>query len=490
MVRKSNSRLIRLRRSVLALTILWTAASATALLWILARERREVSAVARGYAQAAFEKDVAYRQWAAERGGIYVPVSEETPPNPYPAHLDERDVSTPSGRSLTLFNPAYMTRQVHELGMERYGLRGHITSLNPIRPENAPDPWEAEALRTLDSGIAEVTSVEEIDGATYMRLMRPLFIDESCLQCHADQDYVVGSLGGGISQTVPMAPLWAIARPTMLSTSLGFGFLWLLGLAGLRGATLRLGESLRERDLAEEKLRRSNEELKAFTDSVSHDLRAPLRAIDGFAELILDEHADQLDQEGARLLNVVRENTGLMGTLIKDLLELSRLGRQALEPRKLNMKELVEEVIQDLESQTPDSRREVTLCPLPSARGDHTLIRQVWVNLLSNAVKFSCSRDVSRIQIDGRIEGEGSIYWVKDNGAGFDMASAEKLFNVFERLHSGEEYEGTGVGLSIVKRIVERHGGRVWAEGKVDEGATFWFMIPVSEGVSQRTASE
>ena len=111
------------------------------------------------------------------------------------------------------------------------------------------------------------------------------------------------------------------------------------------------------------------------------------------------------------------------------------------------------------------------------------MIRQVWVNLMSNAVKFSCSRDVSRIQVDGRITGEGSIYWVKDNGAGFEMASAEKLFNVFERLHSGEEFEGTGVGLSIVKRIVERHGGRVWAEGKVDEGATFWFTLPVSEGV-------
>jgi two-component system sensor kinase len=319
--------------------------------------------------------------------------------------------------------------------------------------------------------------------------MRPLFIDESCLQCHADQDYVVGSLGGGISESVPMAPLWAIARPTMLSTSLGFGILWLLGLAGLRGSTLRLGESLRERDLVEEKLRRRNEELKAFTDSVSHDLRAPVRAINEFAKIILDEHADQLDQEGARLLNVVRENCGLMGTLIEGLLELSRLDRQVLEPRKLNMNELVEEVIQDLESQTPDSRREVTLGPLPSARGDHTLIRQVWFNLLSNAVKFSCSRDVSRIQVDGRITGEGSTYWVKDNGAGFEMASAEKLFNVFKRLHSGEEFEGTGVGLSIVKRIVERHGGRVWAEGKVDEGATLWFTIPVSEGVLERTAS-
>ena len=497
----TSSRMTGLKRFAWLLAVLWTASVAVTLLWSLNQERRQVLAIARQQALVAVERDLVLREWAAERGGVYVSVSEETPPNPYLAYHDDREITTPSGRLLTLVNPAYLLRQVHEQGARQSAARGRLTSLLPLRPENAPDPWEASALRTLEGGVDEVSSVQEIDGLAYMRVMRPMVVTESCLQCHAQQGYEVGDVRGGMDYAIPLGPLWAIARPKMLSATIGFGVLWFLGLGGLGLGTRRLGQSLQRRDQAERELEESNltlerrvtqrtaelhaanEELEAFAHSVSHDLRAPLRAIDGFAELVLDEHADQLDQEGARLLNVVRENSGLMGTLIEDLLELSRLGRQALEPRKLNMKELVEEVIQDLESQTPGPRREVTLGPLPSAWGDHTLIRQVWINLLANAFKFNGSGDPGVIEIQSSVKGEEVVYSVKDNGAGFDMAYAEKLFNVFERLHSGEEYEGTGVGLSIVKRIVERHGGRVWAEGKVDEGATFWFTLPMSEGL-------
>ena len=227
-------------------------------------------------------------------------------------------------------------------------------------------------------------------------------------------------------------------------------------------------------------LRAANRELEAFTHSVSHDLRGPVRAIDGFTKMVLDEHAEELDPEGARLLNLVRESSKHLGVLVEDLLKLSRLGRQALEPRQLDMEALAEGMVKELEGQDPEGW-EVSLGPLPPAWGDQGLIQQVWVNLLSNAVKFSAASAPGLIEIQGSVEGEESVYWVKDNGVGFDMAHAEKLFNVFERLHSREEFEGTGVGLSIVKRIVERHGGRIWAEGKVGEGATFWFALPNSE---------
>ena len=220
-----------------------------------------------------------------------------------------------------------------------------------------------------------------------------------------------------------------------------------------------------------------NRELEAFTHSVSHDLRAPVRAISGFTSIILGEHAEGLDPEGVRLLNVVLERSKHLGMLVEDILQLSRLGRQALEPRQLDMEALAEGVVKELEGQDPEGWK-VSLGPLPPAWGDRGLIKQVWVNLLSNAVKFSAASAPGVIDIQGSVEGEESVYCVKDNGAGFDMAYAEKLFTVFQRLHTPEEFEGTGVGLSIVKRIVERHGGRIWAEGKVDEGATFWFTLP------------
>jgi len=252
---------------------LWTAFVATVLAWNLVQLRREVLETARHHARAAFEKDVAYRRWAAEHGGVYAPVSEQTPPNPYLAHVEERDITTPSGRTLTLVNPAYMTRQVHELGAEAYGLRGHITSLDPIRPENAPDPWEAEALRAFERGVTEVSSVEEVDGDANMRLMRPLITEAPCLQCHAQQGYQVGDVRGGISNAVPMEPLWAIAARTATHMSLGYGLLWLLGLGGIGLATRSLGRGLRECDRAEKELQEHREHLERLVDERTDELR-------------------------------------------------------------------------------------------------------------------------------------------------------------------------------------------------------------------------
>ncbi len=221
----------------------------------------------------------------------------------------------------------------------------------------------------------------------------------------------------------------------------------------------------------------SNKELEAFAYSVSHDLRGPLRAIDGFTGILTEEHADQLDAEGHRLLDIVSDSTGLMGQLIEDILELSRVGRSAIEPARIDMREAVAAAVRQVQQQhVRDLPIEVR--DLPPAMGDERLIRQVWINLLSNAVKFTAERESPAIEVRGVVENNEHVYSVKDNGAGFDMRHCGKLFSLFERIHSREEFEGTGVGLAIVKRIVERHGGRVWSEGKVDEGATFYFALP------------
>lgn len=226
------------------------------------------------------------------------------------------------------------------------------------------------------------------------------------------------------------------------------------------------------------KLREANRELESFSYSVSHDLRAPLRAIDGFSRILLEDYAHKLDEDGKRVLDVIRSNSQNMGRLIDDLLAFSRLSRKQLEACSVDMSELASDVFQHLKLALADQKIEFNLAPLPRTIGDPALFRQVFVNLLSNAAKYSRPRAEAVIEVNGRCENGNCIYYVKDNGVGFDMTYAPKLFGVFQRLHSVEEFEGTGVGLAIVQRIIQRHGGRVWAEGKVGEGATFYFSLP------------
>lgn len=228
-------------------------------------------------------------------------------------------------------------------------------------------------------------------------------------------------------------------------------------------------------------LEEANKELEAFSYSVSHDLRAPLRAIDGFSRMIVEDHAEGLDPEGRRLLGVVSANARRMAQLIDALLRLSRLGRSEVRCTSVDMASLAHAAFEEIvESPEARGRIEFRVGDLPSAMGDPALLMQVWVNLLSNAVKFTSNRERPVIEVDGEVEGRGAVYRVKDNGAGFNMAYAGKLFGVFQRLHGPGEFEGTGVGLALVRRIVLRHGGRVWAEGKVGEGATFFFALPAS----------
>ena len=218
--------------------------------------------------------------------------------------------------------------------------------------------------------------------------------------------------------------------------------------------------------------------MESFSYSVSHDLKAPVRAIDGFARMLKREHADRLDAEGLRLLQVIRNNAKLMATLIDDLLALSRLGRLQIRKSVVNLTAMTQTVFDQLRAQEPKRDLRLTVGDLPPALGDQSLLNQVMQNLLANAIKFTKSIKTAAIEVGGRTENKENIYYVKDKGAGFDERYISNLFRPFQRLHSREEYEGTGVGLAIVKRIIQRHGGRVWAEGKVGEGATFYFALP------------
>lgn len=240
-----------------------------------------------------------------------------------------------------------------------------------------------------------------------------------------------------------------------------------------------------ERKQAERRLKENtaqivavNKELESFSYSVSHDLRAPLRAIDGFSRALLEEHSKHLDPEGQRLLGMIRTGTKQMGRLIDDLLVFSRISRKVLEKSNVEMTGLARAVMYELLQLEPDRSVEVTIDHLAAAQGDHALMRQVFTNLISNALKFTRQQPKPAVEIGWYRDGNEDIYSVRDNGVGFDMRYVNTLFGIFQRLHRAEEFEGTGAGLAIVQRIIHRHGGRIWAEGKVNEGATFYFALP------------
>lgn len=249
-------------------------------------------------------------------------------------------------------------------------------------------------------------------------------------------------------------------------------------------AALRDSENLLEMRVRQRttQLEVANRELEAFSYSVSHDLRAPLRAIDGYARMLAEDSAPSLDAEGLRRLNVVQRQARRMGVLIDDLLRFSRLGRQPLERSTVDMTALVRDVVADLMRDQGDRQVDVRIDELPPAECDPALLRQVWLNLIGNACKFTGTRSRAEIVIDGTATSGEVVYRVRDNGVGFDMAYADKLFGVFQRLHAQDAFEGTGVGLALSQRIVSRHGGHIWATSEVDHGAMFAFALPTTTG--------
>ena len=243
---------------------------------------------------------------------------------------------------------------------------------------------------------------------------------------------------------------------------------------------IRLNEELEQRVLERTaELETANKDLEAFSYSISHDLRTPLRALDGFANILMEDYANVLDDEGKRMLKIIISNANNMGHLIDELLSFSRLGRKGISYSDIQMREMAQAVFNEYASEKDKEEISFRLLDIPDASGDPAMIRQIWINLISNSIKFTSKKQDRRIEIGFSTNNSENVYYVKDNGAGFDMANAKKMFGVFKRLHTIKEFEGTGVGLAIVKTIVQRHKGKVKAEGVVNEGATVYFSIPI-----------
>ncbi|OHD67629.1 MAG: hypothetical protein A2W19_11470 [Spirochaetes bacterium RBG_16_49_21] len=278
-----------------------------------------------------------------------------------------------------------------------------------------------------------------------------------------------------------MVPLRKVEALEKVGMQLGTTVLQMKAEDEVRKLNAELETRVRDRTA---QLEAANRELEAFSYSVSHDLRAPLRAIDGFSKVLMDKYSVQLDNDAQRYLDIIRSNTQQMGRLIDDLLSFSRIGKQEMRLSRINMERLAREAFEQIQSQHPDRLIDFKVESPPPASGDTNMIKIALTNLLSNAVKFTGPRNEPIIEFGGSAENNENVYYVKDNGVGFDMKYAGKLFGVFQRLHGRDEFEGTGVGLALVQRIIIRHGGRVRAEGAVNEGAVFHFTLPIKGGGS------
>jgi len=245
---------------------------------------------------------------------------------------------------------------------------------------------------------------------------------------------------------------------------------------------LKMNETLEQKVTDRtEQLKESNTELESFCYSISHDLRAPLRHIVGFINLLIKNNSAVLDETGTRYLNIISESSVEMGSMIDALLNFSRLGRTAISRTKFSSRELVNTALETFQDELTGRKVEILISELPDANGDKFLIYQVWINLISNALKYSKKKDLAIIKIGGEIVNNETIFQIKDNGVGFDMKYADKLFGVFQRLHKARDFEGIGIGLANINRIVTKHGGRCWAESEVDKGATFFFSLPLGD---------
>jgi two-component system sensor histidine kinase/response regulator len=340
-------------------------------------------------------------------------------------------------------------------GYQTYGFTSPAEALAAMR-ERSFDLLLADLQMPGTNGIDLMKSAQLIDPTLVAVIMTG----------HGALDTAIAAMKAGA--------LDYIQKPIKLATTLPV-LERALAVRQLRIEKKRLEENVRERT---EELKIANRELEAFSYSVSHDLRAPLRAVSVFAQVLLSDHAGQLSDEGKRLLQNVNAGAAHMDRLITDLLRLSQLNRQPLHKTPVRFGDLAQRVIDGMTHERAGRDIEFVIADFPTWQVDAGLMQQVFVNLISNAIKFTRERARARIEVGYRMDGTTLVVFVKDDGVGFDMKYMNKLFGVFQRLHSADQFEGTGVGLSIVRRIIERHGGKVWVDGEHGQGATFYFSLP------------
>lgn len=460
--------------------VFWVAIIALSFIWNQKQINQSMKMLSESEVRTSFNKDVVYRKWATMHGGVYVPPTDATPPNPYLTHIPNRDITSTTGLSLTLMNPAYMTRQVHELGQELYGLRGHITSLNPIRPENKADDWEADALRAFENGLKEKLSVEIIDGGQHLRFMRPFITEAGCLKCHAKQGYKVGDIRGGISISTPISHYIKAERHQMIPLIIAHLFFVLLGLAGLVFANRILRNSERNiRNLTHEREidRMKNE----FVSTAAHEMRTPLTSIQGFSEILL--HRDNLDEKDKRkYLEFINKKAIGLSDIVNDLFDMSCFDsgqKVTFKKTSCDFNPNIEALVMRFQGMSEKHTLELEMSEAPvDLLVDVQKMEQVVNNILSNAIKFSPGG--GNIAVKTAIDNDHFVISISDEGLGMTQEQMGRIFDKFYRVDaSSTAIGGIGIGMSIVKNIVEGHGGTVLVESELGKGTVVRVRLPL-----------
>lgn len=505
--------------SIYFLILGWTLIIIGLAYWSYKNTYSGVTLLAQREAYKGFEKDVMFRAWTLMHGGVYVPVSLITQPNPYLSHVPERDITTPFGKKLTLMNPAYVTRQVHEISFAKNEIRGHITSLNPIRSENEADKWEINALRLFDKGVKEYFGIDTILGKKFFRYMAPLITEKSCLKCHESQGYKLGDIRGGISSSIPWDNYQASINKQTFQGIFSYGTVWLIGFVSLmfvkrrfviyiikrdeyENQMARLNEELiysktlieealiEKNRLVEElfelntKLEKTNSEKDKFFSIIAHDLRSPFHGLMGITSMIMDDPESFTKEELVELNKQAHSSSSKLYKLLQNLLEWAQMknGMLVYNPHKINLYELLLQnfLLKEEKSKQKEIKISLQVPQNIEVFADENMLNSIVRNLLSNAFKFTPQS--GNITISCKMMDNNFIeVSVTDSGIGIPENIMQKLFKQDQKVGraglNGEE--STGLGLLLCKEFVERHGGTISAVSNALSGTTFSFSIPL-----------
>lgn len=480
----------------------------------------ETEKLAKKEAYKGYEKDIMFRTWASVHGGVYVPITERTPPNPYLAGLPERDITTPSKKKLTLLNPDYVNRQIHELSSNALGIKGHITSLHPVRKENAADRWETEALKSFENGTKEIYGFDTLENEKHLRYMAPLYTIEACLKCHAAKGYRTGDILGGISSSVPWKSYEATISSQTFEMHLGFGILWVIGMIGLVLAKKRFGIYIKLRDLDELETKKLNEELllskslieenlfqnnlliEELTDTkdklekinsekdkffsiIAHDLRSPFQGFLGLTETMAADINSFSPDDLVEISYEMHKSANNLFKLLKNLLEWAQVqnGTVPFAPDNYSLLDAVKQSIETVEQRAFQKGVNI-INRIPATiyvYVDDKMLNTILRNLLSNAVKFTDTN--GKIILSAKaIENNMAEISVSDSGIGISEEEVINLFRLDKKVsHKGTKgEESCGLGLVLCKEFVEKNGGEFRVESRLGKGSTFYFTLKIS----------
>jgi|GEM_PF-5772730 len=474
---------VRLKQLVALLVVIWSVLLITSLGWSYLNEKKAAVDLATNELETSFKKIDAFRAWFASHGGIYVAISEQLSPNSALQNT-RRDLETVDGLKLTLINTPYLLRDIQARYMDDYSGSAHMVGWDPVNTLNTPDVWESNALTILNQGHKEINEIVIDDNQQdVMRLIRPIFMKESCLECHSQTKVKLGEVLGGLSTSVPMKPYYQQQEKAIQSLVLSHSVIWLFGLLGI-GIFYRSETRAYAALLSKKNADAANRAKSEFLSSMSHELRTPLNAILGFSQLLESDKITPLDEEQKEKVSYIMSSGQHLLTLINGVLDLSAIesGQLELSIEPVRLLDGINESISLLKPVLTEyhaSQIELLNDDDVMLLADFTKLKQVLINLLANAVKYN--RKGGSVKINWHTTTDGFVrVSIIDTGKGITKDNQQKLFNAFERL--GNEYsniEGTGIGLVVTQKLVEVMNGKIGFTSEVDKGSTFWFELPL-----------